>query len=91
MQNGAERLAQKIGKGSFAVGFAVTLAEPALSEMAAAPDMILCLWTSEHSPLDPKGCFSAHYGGSGRRRGCSGAGARRRACGCSTPILDMGR
>ncbi len=52
MQNGAERLAQKMEKGGFAVGFAVTLAEPALSEMAGCAGYDFVFVDAEHSPLD---------------------------------------
>lgn len=57
MQNGAERLAQKMKKGGFAVGFAVTLAEPALSEMAGCAGYDFVFVDAEHSPLDRRDVF----------------------------------
>ena len=57
MQNGAERLAQKMEKGGFAVGFAVTLAEPALSEMAGCAGYDFVFVDAEHSPLDRRDVF----------------------------------
>ena len=50
MWNGAERLRGKMRAGEFVKGFAVTLAEPALSEMAAPRATTLCLWTPSTPP-----------------------------------------
>ena len=79
MQNGAERLAQKMEKGGFAVGFAVTLAEPALSEMAGCAGYDFVFVDAEHSPLDRRDVFSTLW----RLR----AQARLLWCGCAPPSL----
>lgn len=52
MWNGAERLRQKQRAGEFAKGFAVTLADPALSEMAGAAGYDFVFVDAEHTPLD---------------------------------------
>ena len=52
MWNGAERLRGKMRAGEFVKGFAVTLAEPALSEMAGAAGYDFVFVDAEHAPLD---------------------------------------
>lgn len=57
MQNKAKELTQKMEQGRFVVGFAVTLAEPALSEMAGCAGYDFVFIDAEHSPLGRQNIF----------------------------------
>lgn len=57
MWNGAERLRQKWRAGEFVKGFAVTLADPAISEMAGAAGYDFVFVDAEHTPLGRQEIF----------------------------------
>lgn len=56
-QNGAQRLRQKMQAGEFVKGFAVTLAEPAISEMAGCAGYDFVFVDAEHTPLGRQEIF----------------------------------
>lgn len=89
MWNGAETLREKLQSGRFVTGFAATLSDPAVSEMAACAGYDFVFVDAEHPPMDRQTILRHVMAAQG-----GGAAALVRVWGCDPPalkaLLDLG-
>lgn len=89
MWNGARLLREKLQAGRFVTGFAATLSDPAVSEMAACAGYDFVFVDGEHPPMDRQTILRHVMAAQGGR-----AAALIRVWGCDPPalkaLLDLG-